>query len=122
MDTGLYAISLSPAGRISLTGVYPTGAEARDHLLREDLVRPLDERHERRRVGERGVLPGKVVDQDPTGPRAGASDVDRHAMRDHLRERLRERRPADRHDRGRDDRTHQGHGLPEQEDLDLVAG
>src|SRR5215471_3489182 len=30
MDTGLYAILLSPAGRISLTGVYRTGAERRD--------------------------------------------------------------------------------------------
>src|SRR5689334_9598698 len=30
MDTGLYAIFLSPEGRLSLPGVYPTPDEARD--------------------------------------------------------------------------------------------
>src|SRR5262245_66618758 len=102
MDTGLYAISIL-LGRISLTGVYATRANGGDRLLGEDLVGPFDQRHEFRRLRERRVLSSKVVAQDPTGPRARASDVDRDAMLDELRERLRERSPPDRHDRAGDD-------------------
>src|SRR5712691_11190467 len=47
--------------------------------LGEELVRPLDELDENRRVGERGVLSHEVRVEDSPSPRARASDVDRDA-------------------------------------------
>ena len=38
------------------------------HLLREDLISPLDQANECRWVGEAGVLANQIGIEDPTGP------------------------------------------------------
>jgi len=81
-------------GEIAFSGVYSTGGDPRDRLLREVLSAPLDERHELRRSEQRG---GSALRGRRSGPPGAAS---RHHQtwsgRDcsiTFRERFRERRP-----------------------------
>ena len=63
-------------------------------LFREDFVGPLHETDEDRRIREARVLPGQIGIEDPPGPRARTSDVDRNPVLDHLCQGIGERAPS----------------------------
>src|SRR5689334_16045422 len=88
--------------------------------LGQDLVRPLDQLDEDRRVGEGRVLAGQIRFEDSPSPRAGPSDVQRYPEADGGPQDLGQWRPPDGHDGGRDRIAHHRHRLAEQEDLRLV--
>ena len=91
-------------------------------LFREHLVGPGDQADEDGRVGEGRVLAGQVCLEDPTGPRAGASNVDGDLVLERLGHGFGQGRPAHGHDGAGHGRPHERHRLAQQEDLHRVAG
>ena len=90
-------------------------------LLSDDLVGPLNEAHEYRWSGDGRVLAGEIGVEDPTGPDAGASNVNPDFVVDDGGQRFGEWRPSDRDHRVGDRGAHQCHSLTEQKDLDVDA-
>jgi len=65
-----------------------------DSLLSQQLVAPLHETDEDGWIGKRRVLAFEIRFEDPTGPRARPSDVDRDLFGDHFLQHFSKRRPA----------------------------